>query len=454
MKFRELQLNMQVAYTQKQISDIDREITLLQRGNLDYVRQTAVIQEQALPYRQAIADIEREITDLTDKRLTLELREQQLIQEQTQADINSQLATTQKSLDQAWTDQNVAKILQLEQVRIGLEEQKTAVQDNLDAITKQQGDQSRAEELASIQLQKHKLALEEQLKPYEDQIYAISKLTEAEQVHNAIRIADLEAQKRGLEDVAYSLNAQLASMQLVMQAQALQLAQDQLQLEKNKLDLETKLNDEKLKRDALLATQLTHNTSFATMVQDFVDLMVQSGVFTQEEGIEVIKRLGFWNDQIAKLLETTFQMSEVKKAADAIRDSVNAIPAVKKVDIYITEYRNDVAVKTTPPNSYGSSFTDPSIAPNGSTYASGGIVPGPAGMPQVVTAHGGEIYLGTERSIPSNVLKAAYDRLAQAGVAAPSQVVNNYTVNAAYEYRQAPVTVGQDLRAMIGAARR
>jgi TP901 family phage tail tape measure protein len=456
MRMRELEINMQIAYTQRQIADIDREINVLQRGNLEYVRQLAVIQEQALPYRQAMADIEREITDLTDRRLTLELREQELLQQQSQADVNAQLKSTQKLLDQAWKDQDVTKILDLEKIRQELEAQKTAIEDNLDVINKQQGDQSRAEELARIQLEKKKLALEELLKPYEDQIYAINKLTEAEQVHNAIRLADLEAQKRGLDDVVYSLDMQRQSIQLVIQGMQLQLAQQQLQLEKEKLAKEILLNDEKLKREALLATQLTHNTSFATMVQDFVNLMVKSGVFTQAEGEEVIKRLGFWNEQIGKLLETTFRMNEVKLAADAIKESIDAIPAVKTVDIYITEYRNIVTVPN-PNSNPGDNPTGPytyPFDPNMIGLASGGIIPGPAGVPQVVMAHGGEVFLGTERSIPSNVLKAAYGRLAQAGMAAPNQVVNNYTVNAAYEYRQSPVTVGQDLRAMIGAAQR
>ena len=447
IRYKQLELDMQIAYARFQQADVERQISILQRENLDYARQRTQLEIESLPYRHQIEDIEREIAKLVDKRLTLELREQELLQEQAKTKLDAQLRKVQVDLDLAWQSQDVSEILRLEEMKATLEDQNKAIEENIDLINDKQKEQSIAEELAKIGLEKEKLALEELLEPYTEQIRKINQLTEVEKLQNQLAIYNLESQKRAIEDMIWPLERQKASLDLVTQSIELQMASQTLQLELEKIQLEKQINAEEQRREQLLSTKKEHDAAFAKMVLNFVNLMFQSGAFTRDEAVEVVKRLGFWNDQIAALVETTIKMDAVTEAANNIGKAIDAIPTTKVVDIYINEHYN----KAPTYDQY-----NPYDAGGGAKgYDKGGIVPGSYNQPQIATVHGGEIWLGTERSIPANVANAAYKRLAQAGMgASPTMITNNYNVNATYERQQDPITIAMDLRAIVGSAQR
>lgn len=84
------------------------------------------------------------------------------------------------------------------------------------------------------------------------------------------------------------------------------------------------------------------------------------------------------------------------------------------------------------------------------SFASGGIVPGPRGMPRLVIAHGGEEFLGIHNTPLTSVRASEVS-------GSTSSVVNNYynyELNASYKDIQTPATLKQDLRAVIELTRR
>lgn len=447
LKLQQAQVDSRMAVLRQRASIIDHDVAIAQRENLDVAEQIARVNLELLPYKQAIANIEREISDIVNERLKLELREQELLQEQTKTSLEMQLKGVQSALDKAWSAQDVAEILRLEEVKAGLEEQSKAIEQNIDQINFKQKQQSISEELAKIALEKEKLAIEELAEPYEDQLFRINQLKEADKLRSELVLIGLERQSRAIEDQLWPLEQQRAAIESVTDSIDLQIQASLLGLQQEKVNLQQKLTSEQLIQEAIKKTKEEHDTAFADMVLNFVKLILQSGAFTEEEAIETSKRLGFWNETIEKMVETSLQMDNVRKAADSIAESINNIPATKTVDIYINTHYNEPA-KIEP-------VVNPSAIPGHNfPMQSGGITPGSHNQPMLVTAHGGEIFLGTERHIPYDVLSATYRRLAQVGAAPVQAVTNNYNVNAVYEKQQDPITVSMDLRALIGASQR
>jgi hypothetical protein len=451
LKIKQMRLDEQMYQHRRRIADLEHQIMLAQRENLDLAIQRTQIEIDILPYKQEIEDIERAITEVTDKRLKLAMREQELIAEQTKDNIESQLKAVEKQLDAAWGAQNVAEILRLEGIKEGLTDQQSSAEDALDAIQQQQRAQQRADELATIALEKEKLALEELLKPYEARLIAIERITDAEKLRADLTVLGLEKEKRALEDLLYPLELQAEELGHIQDQIELEIAIATEQFERQKIQYQQQLIAEQLRRADLQATKTAQEEVFESLVLKFVEALTASGVFTRDEAIEVAKRLGMWDSQIMKMAETVTSFNNVRDSANGIRDAINAIP--KNVTITITTVHKTVNDTTAGYSDVGASAPRENSYTVDHAYQAGGIVPGNGSAPVPVLAHPGEVFLGTEQHIPATVLRAAVQRLAQVG--AGGTVINNsYNVSAVYEKRQEPATVAMDIRAIIGAAKR
>lgn len=458
-----------IPYKAKQL-EIDYQLAQLAKKNYDLIIAQNTATLNALPYRQQIARLEQQIANIADQRLAQQEKEQQLFAQRNVDLLDRQLKSANKQLDEAWASMNVPQILQLQAQIDSLTAQQTTAQDNLDNINNQIADTQFSNDVAALGYQAQIAALNELLKPLDVYLLNLQQQADLEAAINALSTARLEQQKQALADITDPiqhqidlLTAQAAAQAAVNELTIIPLQQQKQALEDvlaplqaqydaigeiiNQLNIQKGIEEafineqladyqliaaqEGLRRADLELTKLTQDMQLQDLIIQFADALKASKAFSTEEALEVAKRMKLWNDQIQKWNDTVVAMQSVTKEANSIRE---AIDSIKDKTVTITTVHRDVYEGT------------PSLA-------AGGTVPGPAGSPQLVIAHGGERFLGIGRSTPARVQAA--NRTGN-NTSYARTVNNNFnpTVNANYASVQRPDTIRMDLNALVARSRR
>jgi TP901 family phage tail tape measure protein len=421
-----LNIEAQLLPIEQQIAVIDRQIAAAQRVNYDIILQQAQLTAASLPIRQQIFDLETKINRVVDQRNQLLQRANEIRAQQSVDKLTQQLAGTQKQLDAAWKVLNVPQILALEKQKESLTNSISTAQDQLTSIQDAQKTQAQADELTQIGLKLQEVALQDILNTYDDQLTVLKNITDQHNADQAIIIAQLNIQKQKLEDIAQPLKDRLADL-----ASEASILQNQIDLinalaTKQKEQLDAQLLNAQQELGSLNSIKTSEQDRFDKLVAGFVQALVSSRAFTTSEAIEVATRLGFGDQQIAKIgaIAAAYR-GDLMKAIDDTTTAINSIP--KDITVHIHFQRDAIP-----------------------SFATGGIVPGPVGSPQLIIAHGGEQFMGVGNSNPL-FAQASTNR----AVAAQS-VINNYSynVNATYEKPQAQGSIALDLRAIMAMSRK
>jgi TP901 family phage tail tape measure protein len=460
---QQVELQLKLLPLKSQVAELDRQLAQLNRTNYQIALQQAQIELDMLPNKQKIAAIEQQINDVIDERLRLTKRADELRAESEVASIEDQITQAEGELNKAWENKDIKEIIRLEALIESLKAQLSPAQARLEAIRREQEAIARKDELTQIGLELEKLALEESLKPLNDRLVAIQNQIDLQEAQNKITQLTVEQEKQAIQDVIDSLDEQLNKVNTLAEAERLrnQLAilglesekralEDQLepletlrqaivneteaiqsqidltnsQFELQKLQFEETLTQEELKRNAFEQTRQAQAKLFGELVDGYIKGLTESRTFTTEEATETAKRMGLWDQQIEKLIGIKNEFFNIKAAADKVREAIQLIPDEKVIRIKII------------------TDTIPS-------FASGGVVPGAYGSPQLVMAHGGERYLGIRGVQPTSTLRS---------VSNTSNVVNNYNnnynVNANYSRAQSEASVRMDMSALVAMSRR
>lgn len=415
-----LAIQQQLLPIRQAIAAVDKQIADAQRPNYQQQGQLLLLAQQELPIRQQIAALATEINRVEDKRVTLLQRQQELIAQQSYDSVNNQLTDTNTNLNLAWQSLNVPQILALEKQKISLTASVLSAQTQLTAIQRLQKITQQNNELGTIGYKLQQVALEDMLKPLDDQITAITNIRDASAAETAIIVNGLEQQKQKLQDLAAPMEAQLvaiANQTALINAQIAvinnQFAIANQQYEQKKLQDQVELANLKLIKDQ-------EDIRYQALIADYANALTSSGAFTAGEAIETLKRLKFWSSSADAIANIVVQFNTLSQAADAATAEIAKIPTDIVVHVHL-------------------------VTDKLQSFQYGGTVGGPAGKPQLIIAHGGEEFLG----VGAHKVPLSSDRSNGNG----ATVVNNYTVNAAYETKQSPANIGLDLRALIAMSK-
>jgi len=474
-----LQLQIQLLPYKQALADVERRIALQQRSTRAQEFEIAQITLELLPYKQRIAELEQKISGIADKRLSLEREELELLAERAALEAELALKKVSGELEEAWKAQDVPEILRLEAIRKEAQAQKDAADDQAELLS----DESRLieiqnrlkaigyeMEIAEIErvmqpledrlrlveaekalqearnklvldgLEAERLAIQDAMYPIEQRMALIEYEQEMQDLKSRIVVAGLEEEKRAVEDLMYPLELQIEAAQEAAQAMqrmatasrnAFQAEIEALELESQKLDL---------RKQQIELNRALEAKAKADLVLGYIDAAVASGQFTEDEAIETLKRMGLWDDEIGKWVEMELQIREVDRALGEVKRSLLLLPS--KVTIGLEWLIPD---KFAPPPEYLRQYLQ---LPD---FATGGIVPGPLGQPQLAIVHGGEQFLGTHRVIPPTVQTIESQRIYNNN---SSTDTTNYNVWATYQQVQSPASIAMDLRALIGMSAR
>lgn len=418
-----LAIEAQMLPIKQQMADLDNQLTKAQRPNYQNALDTAKLLQQELPLKQQIAALDRQINDVEDQRVTLLLRQQEIQSQQSLDALNNQLTSVNNQLNKAWQTLNVPQILALEKQKNALADSVASAQNSLTAVQDEQKTTQENNELAQINLKLQKLGLEDLLKPFDDQLTLLQEQNDSYNANQAVIVASLELQKAGLVDLLEPMQFQLDAINAQVAAINAQIAAIDNLFALNAQQFEAKKLQDEIELASLQILKAQEDARFQQLLLDYANALAASGAFTESESLETIKRLGFWNTSADAVAAIVTQFTDLQAAANAANEAISRIPSEVRVRI---------------------SFETDQIP----SFQYGGVVGGPVGSPQLIIAHGGERFLGTQNSSPT------YSKVPQARGGSGATVTNNYNVNANYSNKQSPTNIGMDLRALIAMSKR
>lgn len=504
-------LEQQILPTQQRIAQIDREIEKLGREDAKVALEKAKMYQAVLPALQKQQQLERAISQVHNKQLELLNEEQNIRLKISDIGLTGQLRSINKGLDAAWGKMDVTKILDLEKQREVAETQQAQVQEQMTALQEQIELQGLRESLVINGLEQEKLAVDLVVQAYEDKLFIINQTQEIDKANRDVLIAQLQVEKQALEDTiqpmldrifyinqeiaveqsrnalrVFDLQQEVINLQKVaqqiqfnIQTLQLQMANETLQMQQRALQLEQYLNEEEQKKAALEEARMQQEQVFMELIAGFLASMTQSGAFSKAEAMEVAKRLGLWDDSIAKIFELEGEYGRLTEATNGSTQATNDYAAaLRAIPTYI-----EIVIKTIYEYEDRRASGGPVAAGNAYTVGERGtelFVPNTDGviLPAEVTANlAKDIAPATSRvlDIPSfdagftqivnvlimsqTILEGMWTEIrgmradnamyaAHAYEQKTIYVETNYNVDATYANQQSPSTIAQDLRAM------
>jgi TP901 family phage tail tape measure protein len=489
---RQLPIQRQIQVLQDQITDsVDKRQQILnKRAELIAQRDVSKLNQQL---KSVTDELDKAWTDFdVPKILKLEeskrLLEEQLKAAQANLDrISTGQEDAQRETDIANTELEL-QIAALEELNKPLErrqqviENTQAVQENLNAITKLGLEEQKAAIEAMLLpletlilavdraaedeqfrakvtingLEQEKRALEEQLEPLDNKLLAIQRQIDAENIRNQITITHLEEEKRRLEDQLKPLEDQRRAIERSTKEIQFQRTEARQAFEEAITDLKSQILQEDLHKASLEETRLKQAEVFQQLSEEFSKAITDSGAFTFQESLEVAKRLKMWDDQNNKLHDTVLEFIRLKDEANNAADAIRNIPDVKDVTIRIHEEHvggggGGGGGGAQPAGNTGGGLRP--VAPaDAQNFQFGGIVRGKFGQPMWVIAHAGERILPL-RTVPnrSDFIKSREARTGTTNIVYNN--ITNFEVNPSYSTVQSPISIREDLRALVMAMR-
>jgi hypothetical protein len=288
-------------------------------------------------------------------------------------------------------------------------------------------------------LNAEKQAIEDAMYPIQQRLEIVETEQEVNSLKSRLVVAGLEAEKRAIEDLMYPLELQIDAAEEASQRMqaAATAARNAFREESLALDMEA----EKLqnRRTQIELNRALQARAQAELVMGYIEAATASGEFTSDEAIEVLKRMGLWDEEIGKWVEMKLKIKETDDQIAKIRRSLLMLPS--KVTIGLEWL---IPSGTAPPPEYLRQWLQ---LPE---FAQGGVVPGPVGQPQLAIVHGGEEFLGTRKTVPTLVQSTESQNFYND----KSSRTVNYNVWPTYQQVQSPATIAMDLRALIGMSKR
>lgn len=481
----------------RQIEDIETRMAAVGAKNFALARQTLLIEQSMIPMTQALWELENRITDSVDKRKGLydELKsldladiEGDLADAWKDFDVNKIIAleTEKKRLEDSLKNDEKAErakrrtTIGLELEKITLEEQLTPLQRRLELIGFTEDKQrvlndltllGLEEQIAALELllvpldakalrldrekelrelinsltklglEEERVALETILKPLQDKLDAINREVALENLRNQLAILHLEEERRKLEEQLIPYEDQRKAIERIIAEIEFQRAAASLSFEERKLQIQEMILGEQRLQAQLEITRRAQHAIYEQLILDFINTLTESKAFSAEESVEVAKRLRFWDDQVAKLAESTMEMARLTTEANKTAEAIRAIP--DRTITVTTVYRTVTE---------GGAIPGAGTAPTGDgggepQFAQGGRVPGPTGKPIHAIVHGGELIIPNRSFTPSNV--SASEARSVTNISNSSVYNYNLDINPRYEQYQSPARLRDDVNAIL-----
>ena len=223
--------------------------------------------------------------------------------------LESSIKDAQKKIDTIEAEQSL-KEQQNKLTIIGLEREREkqaavvqSVQDKIDSLNRLTEVEEAATRITVANLNKEKSLIVAQMAPLEDRLQSIERTKSAEALRNQLTILNLEDEKLKIGEQLVPLQAKKLAIDTETAAVKKQIQTLEERFETGQRDLLLKLVSEKLVQKEQEKTLEGLKTKYAAEAQALVDALTASGNFTKDEAIEVAKRLGFWDSEIAKVNE-------------------------------------------------------------------------------------------------------------------------------------------------------
>lgn len=281
---------------------------------LDYKRQLAALDVEALPARARMADIERRITDASRSNLSL-ARDLAVVN---QASLNDRQQLARLELEKSGIGlARRADDLDLEEEALDLkrrminasDEEAERLQKSLDRVSNQQEALRIQDELERIGIERKGLSAEQAVHAADVEILALRQKEEQEKAGQAVVLAGLAIEKEaqaeilaGFDQRAEALEAELARKQRDIDVEQEQFDIQRLQFQSRMVDAELWLATKEAER---VKAEQTYQEGLAA----FVNTAKASALLTADEAIQTAERLGLWDQNAAG----------VQKIADEIR---------------------------------------------------------------------------------------------------------------------------------------